>query len=185
MASRAALLLLLLAAACARSTLQSSVADTHGGTKPTQELDFWDGVAVAPAVSNRDAIHALLLSFGKQAQGSATDWTTEIKAAKQRAWIGDDEDLYPNETVRTGLVARVVCMEAKIKGGATMRVFGPAERYAVKELNYMGWLNDMTAAQTMSGGQLIAVLSKAEDHIVGKADPGPEGLLNPGGALGP
>jgi hypothetical protein len=178
------LLLLVLVAACARSTLQASVADTHGGTKPTEEMDFWDGLAVEPAISNRDAIHALLLSFGKQAQGASSDWKTELKAARQRDWVGD-EDLYPNETARVGMVARVICMEAKIKGGATMRVFGPAERYAVKELNYLGWLNDMTAGQTMSGGQLLAVLSKAEERIVGKADPGPEGLLNPGGAGGP
>jgi hypothetical protein len=184
MASRAAFLALLLVAACARSTLQSSIADTHGGTKPTEEMDFWDGVAVAPAVSNRDVIHALLLSYGKQAQGASSDWATELKAARQRDWVSAD-DLHPSETARVGLVARVVCIEAGIKGGATMRLLGPTERYAVKELNYMGWLNDMTTGQTLSGAQLIAILSKAEERIVAKADPGPEGLGHQGGAGGP
>ena len=168
---------------CARTTLQASVADQFGGTKATEEMDFWDGVAVTRAVSNRDAINALVLSFGRLPQGSATDWTTELKAAQQRDWV--DVDLSPNETARVGMVARVVCIEAKIKGGATMRMFGPSERYAVKELNFMGWLNDMTTGQAMSGGQLIAVLSRAEEHIAAKADAGPEGLLKPGGAGGP
>jgi hypothetical protein len=174
MASRASCAVaILLAAACARTTLQASVADQHGGTRATEEMDFWDGLMVQPAVSNRDALHALLLAFGKQPQGARSDWATELKAAQQRGWIADD-DLRANETVRAGMVARVVCMEAGIKGGATMRIFGPAERYALKELNYMGWLPDMTTGQSMSGGQLLAALSKAEDHLSGKPDTGPK-----------
>lgn len=175
MASRASCVVaILLAAACARTTLQASVADRHGGTQAMDEMDFWDGLMVQPAVSNRDALHALLLSFGKQPQGAATDWATELKAAKQRGWVAQDADPRPNETARAGAVARIVCMEARIKGGATMRLFGPAERYAVKELNYMGWLPDMTTGQSLSGGQLMAVLTKAEDHLSGKQDTGPK-----------
>jgi hypothetical protein len=55
-----------------------------------------------------------------------------------------------------------------------MRVFGPVERYAVKELNHMAWLPDMTAAQSISGAQLIAVLSKAEDRRRGREGGGPK-----------
>jgi hypothetical protein len=140
-------------------------------------MDFWDGLAVQRAVSNRDAIHALLISFGGRAQGAGSDWMTELKEARQRGWVEADAELVPNETARVGMVARAVCMEAKIKGGATMRAFGPVERYAVKELNYMGWLPDMTSGQSLSGAQMIAVLSKAEDRIRGTEKTGPkEGL---------
>jgi hypothetical protein len=170
MASRVTLCCVLLAAACARTTLQSSVADKYGGAKPNEEMDFWDGLAVQPAVSNRDAIHALCLSFG----GAPGAYAEELKVAKERGWVADDADLAANETARVGMVARAVCLQADIKGGATMRVFGPVERYAVKELNYMQWLPDMTPSHTISGGQLIAVLSKAEDRIRGRKDEGPK-----------
>lgn len=174
MASRAILCCALLAAACGRTTLQSSVADKHGGPKPTEEMDFWDGLATTPAVSNRDAIHALWLSFGQRAQGERMDWETELKGAEQRGWIRADVPLKPNETARVGMIARVVCKEADIRGGATMRVFGPVERYAVKELNHMAWLPEMTASQSISGAQLIAVLSKAEDRRRGRESGGPK-----------
>ena len=174
MASRAVLCCALLAAACSRTTLQSSVADVHGGTKPTEEMDFWDGLAVAPAVSNRDAIHALMLSFVPKAKGERSDWETELKGAEQRGWLSADDPTKPNETARVGMIARVVCMEAGIRGGATMRVLGPVERYAVKELNHEGWLPDMTTSQSISGAQLIAVLSKAEDRRRGREDAGPK-----------
>lgn len=174
MASRTLLCCVLVAAACGRTTLQSSVADRHGGAKPTEEMDFWDGLAVTPAVSNRDAIHALMLSFGQRARGESADWETELKNAEQRGWIGADEAIKANETARVGMIARIVCSESDIRGGATMRVFGPVERYAVKELNHMGWLPDMTPGQSISGAQLIAVLSKAEDHRKGQKDTGPK-----------
>jgi len=160
-------------AACARTTLQSSVADVHGGAKPTEEMDFWDGLAVQPAVSNRDAIHALMLSFVQRARAEQADWQIELKDAERRGWIPDAGAVEANETARVGMVARVVCMEANVRGGATMRVFGPVERYAVKELNFQGWLRDMTPGQSISGAELIAVLSKAEDHRKG-AGQGPK-----------
>jgi len=174
MAVAGALLGLLLAAACSRTTLQSTVADQYGGADATAEMDFWDGLAVLPAVSNRDVVHALLLSFGRQAKGASSDWKTELKAARQRGWIASDADPVPEETARVGMIARVICMEAKIKGGATMRVLGPTERYAVKELNHMSWLPDLSPGHSISGGQLLAVLSKAEDRLSGRQDTGPK-----------
>ena len=48
-----------------------------------------------------------------------------------------------------------------------MRVFGPRERYAVHELNYRRWLANMTPYQAISGIQLVALLSAAEDHTAG------------------
>jgi hypothetical protein len=137
-------------------------------------MDFWDGLAAQPALSNRDAVHALLLSFGGQAKGANSDWATELKAAQQRGWIAGDADPKAEETARVGMVARAICLETKIKGGATMQLFGPSERYAVKELNYMRWLPDMSPGQSISGGQILAVLSKAEDRIRGTVDTGPK-----------
>ena len=119
MASRLTLCCVLLAAACARTTLQSSVADKYGGTKPTEEMDFWDGLAVQPAVSNRDAIHALCLSFG----GAAGAYADELKVAKERGWIADDADLKADETARVGVVARAVCLQADIKGAQQVGMY--------------------------------------------------------------
>lgn len=170
MASRTVLCCALLAAACARSTLQGSVADKHGGKKPTEEMDFWDGLAVLPAVSNRDAVHALVLSFG----GAPGDYAAEVKVAKDRGWVAANADLKANETARVGMIARAVCKEANIRGGLTMRVFGPVERYAVKELDHMGWLADKTPSQSISGAQLIALLSRAEERLSGTESKGPK-----------
>jgi len=159
MASRLAPLLCLLALACQRTMLQSSLSDTAGNDE-FAEMDFWDGLAGMRAVSNHDALHAMLISFGGD---EASDYAGRLAAAKQRGWLSSGDNPPANETARVGWVARAACIEAGIKGGLTMRVLGPHERYAVRELNYRGWLKNMSRNQALSGMQLIALLSAVED----------------------
>ena len=161
MAFRPALLLVFLALACQRTTLSGSVADSLGGGDETAEMDFWDGLAEVRAISNNDALHALLLSLRGE---SAPDYPGRLALARERGWVSADAQLPANETARAGAVARAVCLEAGIRGGLTMRTFGPSGRYALRELNYRGWLPDMSASQALSGLQLISLLSEAEDH---------------------
>ena len=48
-----------LAAGCARTVLDSSVVDQHGG--PDAELEFWSTLESKGAVTANDALHGLLL----------------------------------------------------------------------------------------------------------------------------
>jgi len=137
------------------------VAEQHKGTDEFAEMNFWDGLAEVRAVSNNDALHALLISFG-QSQGT---FGARLAAARKRGWIAKDRELPANTTAEVGWIAKAVCIEAKIKGGLTMRVFGPKERYAVRELNHLGWLPNMSRTQAISGLKLIGLLSEAEDYI--------------------
>jgi hypothetical protein len=149
------------------------VADEHGGTDATEEMDFWDAVATVPAVSNHDALHALLLSFAGGVEG---DYEARVAAARKRGWIDADENLPRNETARVGWIARAICMETGIEGGLTMQVVGPTERYAVQELDYLGWLPDFSKNQSVSGGQLMSLLGRAEDHRTNASDKPKEDL---------
>ena len=167
------LLLLLLAAACARTTLKSSVATEHGGTDEFAELDFWDGISQARLVTNRDALHALLLSV-EQAQGGA-DYAAEVQQARKGGWVKESWDKPANETAQTGLIARAICLEYDIEGGVTMRVFGPRPRYAVRQLTWLGLLPTRGTKEALSGLELIALLSNVEDFATAD-DTKPEDL---------
>lgn len=158
-------LAIVLLGACSRTTLKQShsVAKADGGDEFAR-MDFWDAVAKERAVCNRDALRAVLLSFEIDPGDSDEK---ALATARQRGWISDKEELDPLETARVGWVAKAVCIETGVKGGATMRVFGPRERYAVHELNYRRWLANMTPYQAISGIQLVALLSAAEDHVAG------------------
>jgi hypothetical protein len=156
---------LALASGCMRTLVEHSSADAATGTGATSELDFWDGVAKAPAVSNRDAVHAIALSYGLLAEDAPIDFESEQSLARRRGWIGPTSSLVPNETACLGWISRAVCIESGIEGGITMRVFGPVPRYAVRELAYRGYLPESSEAQAISGLRLIALLSKVEKPL--------------------
>jgi hypothetical protein len=154
-----------LIAACSRTTLkQSQSAADPSRDDEIARMDFWDAVAKERAVCNRDALRALLLNFEIDPGNSDEK---ALATARRRGWISDKEELVPLETARVGWIAKAVCIETGIKGGVTMRVFGPRERYAVNELNYRHWLANMTPAQAITGTQLMALLGAAEDHAAG------------------
>ena len=161
MASRALVLILLVG--CARTTVTKTAVSEHAGA----EMEFWDAIADTRAVSNHDALHALLVTFEVKAGDS---YKSRLDAARKRNWIDAAEELPEKETARVGWIASAVCIETGIKGGATMRVFGARERYAVRELNYREWLANMTPSQAMSGMQLIALLGEAEDMLAEKGE---------------
>ncbi len=167
------LLLLLLAVACARTTLKSSVAAEHGGTDEFAELDFWEGISEAKLVTNQDALHAMLLSV-EQAQAGA-DYTAEVRRARERGWVKESWNKPANETAQTGLIARAICIEYDIEGGVTMRVLGPRPRYAVHQLTWLGLLPTRGTKEALSGLELIALLSNVEDFATAD-DTKPEDL---------
>lgn len=153
-------LLVPLLAACTRTTLTASAVDANASRDEFVEMDFWDSVAEQRAVTNHDALHALLLTF---ATGNYEDYGARLAAAKERGWIKSDQQPAANETARVGWIARAVCIEGGIKGGLTMRIFGKGERYATQELNYRGWLPSMTPNQAVSGQRLMTLLNEVED----------------------
>lgn len=169
---------------CARTMLEASIADTHGGADVTSELDFWDALAMQDAVSNRDALHALLLTFDLLSESDAdheemeeadanaeppAGFDAELTTARQRGWIGATDALIANETAQVGWMARAICIEAGIEGGVNMRLFGPIPRYALRELTYEGLMGSKSENQALSGLELMATIGRIGDRRTGLA----------------
>lgn len=180
--SAGALALALLPTGCTRTLLESSVADAHGGVDATSELDFWDELAMCSAVSNRDALHAMLLTFdllsdtaaesedqeGEAAQpDSPAGFEAELQIARQRGWFANDDEPMANETAQAGWIARAICLEAGIEGGVNMRLFGPIPRYALRELEWEGLMDTKSQNQALSGLELMATIGRVQDRRTG------------------
>jgi hypothetical protein len=153
--------------ACARTTMKGSVADRHGAAGETAELDFWDELSRQRAVTNHDALHALLLMAGKPGQRGFSE---KLRLAEERGWLPSGSGLQPNETAEAGWIARAVCLELGIDGGLSMRVTRSHPRYALRELIDRGMLPELSTRQSVTGLQLIALVSEAEDVRVGSGE---------------
>ncbi|MBI1371788.1 MAG: hypothetical protein GC159_03380 [Phycisphaera sp.] len=159
LAAVAVALTLTLSAGCQRSMAKSSVVDTYPDA--AGELDYWDKVATRRAVTNNDALHGLLLTADN---ASPATWEERLAAARDHGWIGANDTLDANATATMGTVAVAACDILHIKGGLTMRVFGPSPRYCVKELVYLEMIPSRSDNQSLSGLEFIDVISRIEDR---------------------
>ncbi len=63
----------------------------------------------------------------------------------------------------------------RIKGGLTLQLTGPSQRYCLKELQYRGLMSPGVAYNTVTGMEYLAVLGRIDEYrqtgkVAGAAD---------------
>ena len=69
-----------------------------------------------------------------------------------------------DDRLRRGQFAYLLCKALDIKGGLTMRIIGTRERYALREVIFLGLMPDVNKAKYVNGMEVLGVLSRAEDY---------------------
>lgn len=150
-------------AGCARTMIAERARTDYAPADGMAEMDFWYALPGRIAVSNDEALHALVLleDSGHMPRGYAE----RVAHAKARGWVPESWDEPAEAAVQRGTLARAIVRVCGIKGGVIMRVFGPVPRYALRELVYLGIMPSSTENQTISGLDFLGVVSKAQDYI--------------------
>ena len=65
-----------------------------------------------------------------------------------------------DEQLRRGQFAYMLCKALDIKGGLTMRIIGTRERYALREVIFLGLMPDVNKAKYVNGMEVLGVLSE-------------------------
>ena len=150
--------------ACQPYMMKSSAVDQFPA--PQQEIEFLDALENMPAVTNNDALHGfLILEDGKDL---SKDYQDRVVEGVRRKWLSSSFDQQANAAAHVGWMAGAGCRIMKIRGGLTMMIFGPVDRYAVKELIYMDILPLRTDNQSLSGAEFIDYINRLE-RIAGRA----------------
>jgi hypothetical protein len=99
--------------------------------------------------------------------GQYPDFNSQLSFLKENNIIPNKVayDLVPNQPLRKGLAAHIYCKALKIKGGLWMRLFGVNQRYAFKELVYMGMMLPGHEKDIVTGKELILLLTEAANYI--------------------
>ena len=140
---------------------------------PDTQLDFWHTLTERKITTNDEAFHGLLLYLdGKDGSRSYTD---RVQALKSRKLISAGFNAPADHAVTRGALAVALVKTLQIKGGLTMRIFGPNERYAVRELQYMGLYPLSSPQQTFSGTEFVGIIGKIDDYQTGQAKPAATG----------
>jgi hypothetical protein len=132
------------------------------GNDPGAQMEFWHTLPQRRVASNDEAFHALLLFV--DGSDPATDYAGRVEMLKQRKMLPQGFNGTSEVAVKRGTVAVAIAKALEIKGGLSMRLFGPTPRYAVRELQYMNLFPQSSPQQTFSGQELLGIIGRAEDY---------------------
>ena len=76
------------------------------------------------------------------------------------AWSG-----IPQAKLTRGKAAYMICTTCGIKGGVTMRIFGPSERYAFRECVFLGVWDRGSARDYLTGSELLGLIKWSADYL--------------------
>ena len=147
---------------CQRATVSDPLTANLAGADEDSRMEFWHTLSQRSTPSNDDAFHALLLFFNNN--DPASDFAGRVQTLQELGWLAKDFDEPADLAVTRGTVARILVIALEIDGGLTMHIFGPAERYAVRELFHEGIFPRSSPHQTFSGGTFVALIGRVEDY---------------------
>lgn len=165
----------LLLSGCTVAKIDRPVVADMGGND--QQIDFWHELATKPVACNDDAFHGLLLELDGEDRNA--DYAGRVAALKARDLIPRSFNRPANEGVRRGTVAYALVQALQIKGGLVMTIFGPSERYAVRELRYIDLLPPSSPNQGLSGTEFVGVIGRFEDYQRGNPADLPASMMPP------
>jgi hypothetical protein len=147
---------------CHSATVKTPVDSKLSGNDADSQMNFWHELADRPVTCNDDAFHALLL-YADGHDNSKT-YDDRVSALKTKGFLPGSFSEPANMAIKRGVLAVAIVKMEKIKGGWVMRVFGPTQRYAVKELEYMGIYPISSPQQTFSGAEFVGIMGKLDDY---------------------
>jgi hypothetical protein len=153
---------LLINAGCQTARVERPLTRELGGNEPGEQLEFWDRLTEQSVTSNDDAFHGLLMFL--DGDDPADDYAGRVRALKSRKMIPRGFNHPAEQAVDRGTLAVAILKALNIKGGLTLRVFGPTPRYAVRELVFMELYPPSSPNQTFSGTEFLGIIGKLEDY---------------------
>ncbi len=128
---------------------------------PDSQMDFWHTLPDHHIVANDEAFHALLLFL--DGSDPAADYDARVQLLKDRHLLAKNFGEPADQAVHRGTLAVALIQALNIKGGLTLRLTGPTERYATRELQWMGLFPTSSPQQTFSGQEILGIIGRAED----------------------
>jgi hypothetical protein len=134
---------------------------------PDAQIEFWHRLTDQPICSNDEAFHGLLLYLDNE--DKASSYEERVQILKSRKLLLPSFNRPADAAITRGTLAVALCQALKIKGGVTMRVLGPSDRYASRELQFMGLFPPGSPQQTFSGNEYVGIIGRIEDYQRGNA----------------
>lgn len=108
-----------------------------------------------------DAAKSIVILMGVDDEYISLD--SQVTYLKEKGFLPKrlEETFDPIPPLRKGVAAYIFYKALGIKGGIALHLFGPSERYALKELVYQGMMSPGHVNDIMSGEELVMLMNQA------------------------
>jgi len=132
-------------------------------TAGAADNSFFRVLASKPNATFEDGCKCAAMLAGIPTSGDITDVKARLAVRKiiPKKWL---EEKPGSERLTKGVMAYMICTSLRIRGGLVMSLLGPTCRYAFRECVYLKLIARGNAAGLVSGGELLAVLGRAEKY---------------------
>ncbi len=121
---------------------------------------YLDRISSHPTVSEADAVSGLMLVTGQQKEMTFAEAVAYLKQQKiaDAGW-----NFQADRAITRGKVAYMVYQALQIRGGVTLTLLGPSQRYCLRELQYRGLMSPGLPYNTVTGTEYVSVLARADE----------------------
>jgi len=132
-------------------------------TAVAADNSFFRILASKPNATFEDGAKCAAMLADIPASGDFTELKARLAAKNiiPEKWL---EDKAGGERLTKGVMAYMICTSLHIRGGLMMNLLGPTRRYAFRECIYLKLVARGNAKGLVTGGELLAVLGRAEKY---------------------
>jgi hypothetical protein len=156
------LLLCAAIAGCQTAHVAHPLTEKLAGNDVDAQMDFWHTLADRHVTSNDEAFHGILLFL--DSRDDSRDYDARVRTLRGRGLLAASFQGQADDAVERGTLAVIIVKVLDIKGGLAMHVFGPTERYSVRELEDLKLYTPSSPNQTFSGTEFLGIIGKLEDY---------------------
>ena len=141
-----------------------AAAPPAGGAKAATggRTGFFRKLHQSPQATFADTCRAMSLLFFDEDKGG--DFESTRRVLIENGVVATKWTYGAESPVTKGMISYMVCRALGIKGGVLMWTLGTSQRYGLRECTWNGIVLDGNVDQYITGGELLAVLSRAEGY---------------------
>jgi len=122
---------------------------------------YLDTLASRNTVTQADALEGMLLVLGQD--GGEKTFARAIEILSEKKIVSPAWRFQADANVTKGRVAYMVYQACGLRGGVTLALAGPSQRYCLKELQYLGLMSQGQTYNTVTGMEYVAILARADE----------------------
>lgn len=125
---------------------------------------FLDRMSSQRTVTQNDALRGVLLLIDDDKDDSA-DFAARVQSLRKRDVLPGNWDYQADKPLTKGQLAYMIYQACGVKGGLTLTLTGPSQRYCLRELQYQRLMSNGTMFDVVTGMEYVGVIQRALSYM--------------------